>query len=439
MRRPSSSPAGARSTRSAATSCSSAIEAARRTHAIGTTADPILLEVFNNLFMAIAEQMGVTLANTAYSVNIKERLDFSCALFDAEGNLVANAPHMPVHLGSMGESVKTIIERRGGTMQDGDVFVLNAPYNGGTHLPDVTVIAPVFLDDADKASAPSRVREPEFYVASRGHHADIGGITPGSMPPDSTHVDEEGVLLDNVQLVAQGRFLEAEMRAILVGGPVPVAQRRAEPGRPARAGRRVRQGRRRAREDGRALRPSGRARLHAARAGQRGGVGAPRARRAEGRPLRVRDGQPREDRRDDLDRQGAAPGDGRFHRHERAAADELQRALGRVQGGGALRVPHAGRRRHPDECRLPEAARHRDPRGFDAGAALSGGRRRRQRRDVAGDHRHAVRRARRARGLAGHDEQLHVRQRRRTSITKRSPAARAPDPISTARASCRRT
>ena len=182
-----------------------------RAHAIGTSADPVLLEVFNNLFMAIAEQMGVTLANTSYSVNIKERLDFSCALFDAAGNLIANAPHMPVHLGSMGESVATIIERRTGSMQAGDVFVLNAPYNGGTHLPDVTVIAPVFLD-------PSR---PEFFVASRGHHADIGGITPGSMPPDSSHVDEEGVLLDNVQLVAQGRFLGAAMRTILQSGRYP--------------------------------------------------------------------------------------------------------------------------------------------------------------------------------------------------------------------------
>ena len=187
-------------------------EAARRTHAIGTTADPVLLEVFNNLFMAIAEQMGVTLANTAYSVNIKERLDFSCAIFDAQGSLIANAPHMPVHLGSMGESVKTIVDRRRGAMVAGDVFVLNAPYNGGTHLPDVTVIAPVFL--AGGAA-------PEFYVASRGHHADIGGTTPGSMPPDSTHVDEEGVLLDNVQLVAAGRFLEDEMRALLAGGRYP--------------------------------------------------------------------------------------------------------------------------------------------------------------------------------------------------------------------------
>jgi len=188
------------------------VVALKREHAIGTRADPVLLEVFNNLFMAIAEQMGVTLANTAYSVNIKERLDFSCAIFDAEGNLIANAPHMPVHLGSMGESVKTIIERRHDTMQPGDVFVLNAPYNGGTHLPDVTVIAPVFLE---------RMTQPEFYVASRGHHADIGGITPGSMPPDSKHVDEEGVLLDNVQLVAQGRFLDREMRVILTSGRYP--------------------------------------------------------------------------------------------------------------------------------------------------------------------------------------------------------------------------
>ncbi len=220
------------------------VEAVERVHAIGTTADPVLLEVFNNLFMAIAEQMGVTLANTAYSVNIKERLDFSCALFDAAGNLIANAPHMPVHLGSMGESVKTIIDRRAGTMRRGDVFVLNAPYNGGTHLPDVTVIAPVFLGQGPGTADPdpragerrsaggsgegdarvppeSAPETPEFFVASRGHHADIGGITPGSMPPDSTHVEEEGVLLDNVQLVAAGRFLEAAMRTILGSGRYP--------------------------------------------------------------------------------------------------------------------------------------------------------------------------------------------------------------------------
>ena len=197
------------------------VEVLTRAHAIGTTADPVLLAVFNNLFMAIAEQMGVTLANTAYSVNIKERLDFSCALFDAEGSLIANAPHMPVHLGSMGESVRTVIDRRAGTLRPGDVFVLNAPYNGGTHLPDVTVIAPVFLAASAPDPGAASAAGPAFYVASRGHHADIGGTTPGSMPPDSTHVDEEGVLLDNVQLVAEGRFLDAEMRAILAGGRYP--------------------------------------------------------------------------------------------------------------------------------------------------------------------------------------------------------------------------
>ena len=183
-----------------------------KTEAIGTAADPIMLEVFNNLFMSIAEQMGARLANTAYSVNIKERLDFSCAVFDADGNLVANAPHMPVHLGSMGESIQTVITERRGTMQAGDVYVLNAPYNGGTHLPDITVITPVF----DEAGA-----ELLFFVGSRGHHADIGGITPGSMPPDSTSVEEEGVLLDNQLLVSGGVLLEDEMRALLGGGPYP--------------------------------------------------------------------------------------------------------------------------------------------------------------------------------------------------------------------------
>ena len=187
------------------------VQPLQRASAIGTRVDPVLLEVFNNLFMSIAEQMGVTLANTATSVNIKERLDFSCALFDEQGNLIANAPHMPVHLGSMGESVQEIMRRRGDTMRPGDVYVLNAPYAGGTHLPDVTVVMPVFLSGA----------VPSFYVAARGHHADIGGITPGSMPSHSAHIDEEGVLLDNVQLVAKGIFLEAELRALLSSGKYP--------------------------------------------------------------------------------------------------------------------------------------------------------------------------------------------------------------------------
>ena len=184
-----------------------------RSSAIGTSVDPVMLEIFNNLYMSIAEQMGLRLQNTAYSVNIKERLDFSCALFDAEGNLIANAPHMPVHLGSMGESIKTVIRLNTGRMKPGNVYVLNAPYNGGTHLPDVTVITPVF-DSAGK--------EILFYVGSRGHHADIGGITPGSMPPGSKVVEEEGVLIDNFLLVEEGRFREAETVALLASGRYPV-------------------------------------------------------------------------------------------------------------------------------------------------------------------------------------------------------------------------
>ena len=182
------------------------------TFAAGTTVDPVLLEVFNNLFMNIAEQMGLQLQNTAYSVNIKERLDFSCALFDTAGNLIANAPHMPVHLGSMGESIKTVIRENAGKMQPGDVYVLNDPYHGGTHLPDITVITPVYL----KTST-----EPTFYVGSRGHHADVGGITPGSMPPFSTRIEEEGVQINNVLLVERGVLREAEMLALLKSGKYP--------------------------------------------------------------------------------------------------------------------------------------------------------------------------------------------------------------------------
>jgi 5-oxoprolinase (ATP-hydrolysing) len=179
---------------------------------LGTAADPILLEVFNNLFMAIAEQMGEALRNTAQSVNIKERLDFSCAVFDATSALVANAPHLPVHLGSMDRSVETIIRERGAEMRPGDAYMLNAPYNGGTHLPDITVITPVF-DEAGK--------DVLFYVASRGHHEDIGGLTPGSMTPRATTIDEEGVYIDNFQLVERGRFLEDETRALLTGAKYP--------------------------------------------------------------------------------------------------------------------------------------------------------------------------------------------------------------------------
>ncbi|MFD5783700.1 hydantoinase B/oxoprolinase family protein [Streptomyces sp. NPDC126933] len=183
--------------------------------AVGTDVDPVLLEVFNSLFMAIAEQMGVRLENTAHSVNIKERLDFSCALFDAEGNLIANAPHIPVHLGSMGESIKEVLRRNRGTLRPGDVYAINDPYHGGTHLPDVTVVTPVFDEDDEQGG------RPRFLVASRGHHAEIGGITPGSMPAFSTTVHEEGVLFDNWLLVRDGRLREAETRDLLTTARYP--------------------------------------------------------------------------------------------------------------------------------------------------------------------------------------------------------------------------
>ncbi len=188
------------------------VEAAARRDAIGAKVDPVMLEIFNNLFMSIAEQMGVTLQNTAYSVNIKERLDFSCAVFDAEGRLVANAPHIPVHLGSMDRSVETIVRANAGRIRPGDVFALNAPYNGGTHLPDITVCTPAF-DEAGETIL--------FWTAARGHHADIGGIAPGSMSPRATNILEEGVYIDNFLLVERGRFRERELYELLASGPYP--------------------------------------------------------------------------------------------------------------------------------------------------------------------------------------------------------------------------
>ncbi len=191
----------------------------------GTAADPVMLEIFGSLFMAIAEQMGARLEATAQSVNIKERLDFSCAVFDADGGLVASAPHMPVHLGSMGESIRQVIARRAGTMRPGEVYALNDPYHGGTHLPDITVVTPVFGPGgaAHNGSAPDERAGGEvlFYVAARGHHAEIGGLTPGSMPPFSRTIDEEGVLFDNWLLVADGRFREAETRQLLTSARYP--------------------------------------------------------------------------------------------------------------------------------------------------------------------------------------------------------------------------
>jgi 5-oxoprolinase (ATP-hydrolysing) len=179
---------------------------------VGKQADPVMVEVFNNLFVSIAEQMGYALQNTARSVNIKERLDFSCAIFDAKGNLVANAPHIPVHLGSMDRSVATVLRELGDALRPGDVYMLNAPYNGGTHLPDITVVTPVFGENSPDLL---------FFVAARGHHADIGGIAPGSMSPKATRIEEEGVYIDPFKLVARGRFREAEVRDLLTKAPYP--------------------------------------------------------------------------------------------------------------------------------------------------------------------------------------------------------------------------
>ena len=184
-----------------------------------TKPDPVQLEIFNNLYQFIAEQMGIVLQNTAVSVNIKERLDFSCAIFDSSGSLVANAPHIPVHLGSMSESVLSLIKDKQATIEPGNVYLSNNPYNGGTHLPDVTAITPVFLNSrSDSSIAPIK---PLFYVASRGHQADIGGITPGSMPPNSVNIEEEGILFDNFLLVEAGQFREAEVKEILANHKYP--------------------------------------------------------------------------------------------------------------------------------------------------------------------------------------------------------------------------
>ncbi|QLE57032.1 hydantoinase B/oxoprolinase family protein [Nostoc sp. TCL26-01] len=184
--------------------------------------DPVRLEIFKNLYQFIAEQMGIVLQNTAASVNIKERLDFSCAIFDAAGLLVANAPHIPVHLGSMSESVQSLINAQSNTIKPGNVYLSNNPYNGGTHLPDVTAITPVFLETSKHPSSPQfPVPSPLFYVAARGHQADIGGITPGSMPPHSTTVEEEGIIFDNFLLVEQGNFRETAVRELLLNHPYP--------------------------------------------------------------------------------------------------------------------------------------------------------------------------------------------------------------------------
>ncbi|MCQ8102963.1 hydantoinase B/oxoprolinase family protein [Methylomonas sp. SURF-2] len=188
------------------------VETSNGLQIVSTQRDPVLLEIFNRRFMSVAEQMGFVLQNTAHSVNIKERLDFSCALFDAGGQLIANAPHIPVHLGSMGESVKALIEQKGEDFQPGDAYLTNSPYAGGTHLPDITVVTPVFAEDGGPLL---------FFVASRGHHADIGGISPGSMPADSRHIDDEGVISGGLQILKQGQFQERAVRQWLASNPNP--------------------------------------------------------------------------------------------------------------------------------------------------------------------------------------------------------------------------
>ncbi len=367
-------------------------------------ADPVLLEIFNNLFMSVAEQMGVRLRSTAHSVNIKERLDFSCAVFDRHGQLIANAPHMPVHLGSMGESIKMVIGRNAGAIRPGDVFILNDPYHGGTHLPDITVVTPVFGDGP-------RAGEILFFVASRGHHAEIGGITPGSMPAFSTRVEEEGVLIDNWLLVSGGQLREAATLDLLGSAEYPsrdpaanLADLRAQVAANEKGVAELRQlvGR---------LRPGRGDRLHGARAGQRRGGGAPGAGRAARRFVPLRAGQ----RLGDPGRGAGGPGRAdrpdRLHRHLGPAAGQLQRPLVGGHGGRAVRAAHPGGRRDPAELRLPQAGHRDHPAGLPAGPVVPRGGRGRERGDVAGRHRRAVRRAGRAGRGVGHDEQRHVRQR----------------------------
>ena len=398
------------------------------THAIGTDADPVMLEVFNNLFMSIAEQMGVTLQNTAYSVNIKERLDFSCALFDATGALVANAPHMPVHLGSMDRSVD-IVRRLNPDIAPGDVYALNAPYNGGTHLPDITVVTPVFEDAGDAIL---------FWVASRGHHADVGGTAPGSMTPRATTVDEEGVLIDNFKLVDRGRFREAELHTLLTDHPYPCrnpAQNIADLKAQIAANEKgVGEIRKMVRQFGLDV-----VQAYMRHVRDNAAESVRRVHREAARfGVRVSDRPGLGDQGEDHRRQGEALGEGRFHRHVAGAAEQFQRPCPGDARGGALRLPRDGGGQHPDERRVPGADRDRHPGRLDAGAAISARRRRRQRRDQPARDQRALRRARRAVLGAGLDEQPHLRQRplpvlrddllRRAGgrVQRRRPASTAP-------------
>ena len=378
-----------------------------------------MLEVFNNLFMSIAEQMGVSLQNTAYSVNIKERLDFSCAVFDADGTLVANAPHMPVHLGSMDRAVETIIRENKGRIAAGDVYVINAPYNGGTHLPDITVCTPVFDDEA---------REILFWVASRGHHADVGGISPGSMSPNARTIEEEGVYIDNFKLVDRGRFREQALDQLLSGAKYParnplqnVNDIKAQIAANEKG---VQELRKMVEQFSLPV-----VKAYMQHVQDNAAESVRRVHRSHPRCLvRVRDGPGHLDQGEDHGRQGEAGGDRRLHRHFAAAGHQLQCARAGDARGGALCFPRHGRRRHPDERRMPAPDQDHHPEKVDAVAGISRRRGCRQRGDVAGGDGLPVRRARRHRRGAGHHEQSEFWQRTSTSTTRRSARARRPGP-----------
>ena len=374
--------------------------------AVGTRADPVMLEVFNNLYMSIAEQMGAVLENTAVSVTIKERLDFSCAVFDARGDLIANAPHMPVHLGSMGASVKAIIAQNP-RMAPGDVFVLNAPYNGGTHLPDITVVRPVWDEGGGRVL---------FFTAARGHHTDVGGLTPGSMPPDSRTIHDEGVYIDNWQLVAGGRFREAETRALLGSGDWParspevnLADLRAQVAACEKGAQELMG---MVAQFGLAVVEAYMRHVQAnAEECVRRAIGALRDAEVVYPMDPDFDGNPREVRvKVSVDREGRSARID-FSGHDSGARHQLQRAGAGDAGGGALRVPLPRRRRHPDERGGDAAAGGGAAAGDDALAALSGGGDRRQRRDQPGGDLGAVPGFGRAGGGAVDDEQHHLGRR----------------------------
>ena len=374
----------------------------RKREVLGKTADPVLLEVFNNLYMSIAEQMGEALSNTAQSVNIKERLDFSCAVFDAKGELVANAPHMPIHLGSMDRSVETVIRLNEGKLKPGDVHMLNAPYNGGTHLPDITVITPVF-DEAGSGD-PLLCGQPR---PPGGHRR------PGARLHDAARHHHRGGrrLHRRLQAGRPGPLPGGGDARAADGRQVSRAHAGQEHRRPQGARGGQRQGRRGAAQDGGAVRSRRGQGLHAARAGQCRGERAAAAVEAGRRRLPGGDGPGQLGRREDHGRSRESPRARRLLGHVAGAGQQLQCAGARDARGHALRVPRDGERADPDERRLPQADRHRHPRALDAEAGLSGRRGGGQRGDQPDRHQLPVRRPEGHGAEPGHHEQPHLRQR----------------------------